>query len=467
MKIAVNDKVFRQEKDKLLVERQQNVIVLHSSVIEKEENRKLRTILEKYNSIHESDLERDESIDDDTKDLIRIRFREVFRVARKEWKAIKKQEYGDTNCTLCNQPNKLIFYIENIINGNKLNVGSTCIEYFKGVIKNEIFDEPIEKTRNRLRKEQNLVERRTAFTKTYPDCQKRIDELRRVAEESPLLLPETIYSLLTQYATDIFRFQTQFRAGKIPMQQLGELQPIIDMGLNTISNHVEPWLKANEGELLIITHEDKKWLESHNQETLIKTLRAGNSRLTMEAIVHLAYADFIKRHINIIKRSLPMLKSLSIGTNRITVRFKHSNIKGIAMFTTYRAFLSKFGYLILENEITKITSLDEYLSVFELLPSENNIYDFILTLDRLFTDYIFYYSDKTELITIVSKKRNAYREYNKASILYKYIYPYMISAERMKDAEQRLLGVLQWEPITEQYRTDYLNDLIKAKKDFD
>lgn len=459
------NKVLRAKKNELLVNRQENIIVLNSNVIEKEEYISLKGVLERYKIIHESDLERDELIDNHTKEYIRIGFREIFRIARTEWKAVDKYEYGDTNCALCNQPNKLIFYIENLLNGNTLNVGSSCIEYFKG-IKNEISDEPLEKTRNRLRKEQNLIEKRMAFSKEYPDCQEKIDEIKHIAEEAPLLLPKSMYDELIRHATDIAVFQSQFKAGKIPMEKLGDLHPIISRATSLISDLVNPWLKKSMDNPFVITLKDKKWLESQNRSALVDSLRENGSLLTLEAVSHLGHEDFVRRHIQKIQLALPLLKDISIGSNRVNTRLHHPNFSQISLYSTYSALLKNFGALIIEQQNEEIHSipLEKYVSAFELSPSESNIYDFIFTLDSLFSNYSFYYAYRTEQITIVSNTRNAYKEYDSPVRLFQFIRQYMIDSKKIALAELNFFSLIKWTPLTKQYKTDFLNKLIEAKK---
>ena len=188
--------------NKTIVSREQRQIVLHSAVIQEPEHAPLRSVLEKYETITDKILECDDSIDQRTKDIIRNAFMEIYNIARQEWESVRENTEGNTNCSLCNQPNKLIFFIRNKFNGNTLNVGSSCITHFSN-LKDANTGESIAKIRSRILRSQDLINRKTDFRLQYKDLEKALSRYRKILDRSEYLLPEPYYGVLSRYIESI------------------------------------------------------------------------------------------------------------------------------------------------------------------------------------------------------------------------------------------------------------------------
>ena len=91
----------------------------------------------------------------------------------KEWYAervIEEDPDKKVRCGLCNTPNKYLYFIRNRLNGETLNVGSSCITKFPGM---EGYIEQ-KKQMIQIHKNHRVAARRMEFHTRFPDVEKII-----------------------------------------------------------------------------------------------------------------------------------------------------------------------------------------------------------------------------------------------------------------------------------------------------
>ena len=449
---------------KSYVNKEQRIIVLNSSIINNNEYKNLKEVLEKHQAIYESTLEQDEKINNRTKDILRHSFIEIYHIARSEWRAINKQESGNTNCSLCNQPNKLIFFIENKFNESQLNVGSTCIDHFKGVIENKMTDESFETLKNRLLRENREIDRKTEFRKEYPTLDAMLRKYNNIAENSSLLLPMSLYRFIIDCISAIHDFRTKYFKGKIPKAKLKDLHLTIQKIDTFIEDTIDPWISENQSNDFVVTLDDKKWLEMNKKDNIVVYLRENQSLISEDTIEHFGYQSFLKKHIVVIRNSLAGVRKLSLSQWGAIVTLNNSNYGNIRFSASFSEIIKNFGCSIFDSN--EKYGFDDCIKIFRFHNIIDNVYVLVYSLDKLFNGYEFYYSENIDRITIISKLRNSYCEYNNSETLFEYIGKYMRDYNTINNAEHFFFERLRWKLITYEYKEDYLNDMKKDKEKY-
>lgn len=111
-------------------------------------------------------------------------------------------------CSLCNTPNKYIFYIENRYNKKKLNVGSECIEKFPDLDNRLPNGMTIRKLKNNTVKDYNRLKRLEEFNHEFPNVEEILSSWNNEYNNLPIILPRDLHNSITEIhakANEIFK----------------------------------------------------------------------------------------------------------------------------------------------------------------------------------------------------------------------------------------------------------------------
>lgn len=335
------------QNNKTVVTKEQRQIVLHSAVIQDSEYNQLKSVLEKYESITDKELEEDPDIDQRIKDVIRNAFIHIYNDARKEWESVNQNDEGNTKCSLCNQPNKLIFFIKNKYNGNTLNVGSTCISHFSN-LKDAKTGESTITIRSRFRRNQELVNRKTDFRVKYDNLGEILTRYQDVLNNSKCLLAEPYYGTLSHYIDLITRFEKEYLSGKIPKKNLDELETLIASCTKYVDKNVRGWInKQDINYKLLCNRQLANWLENQKKYDVINTIRNNNSRVEISVIQSLYEINFLEKQLPLLREKLrSIFNSIKIYDNKVFVTLKDQKLKDLVFYCTPKVFMEHFGRII-------------------------------------------------------------------------------------------------------------------------
>lgn len=443
----------------------QRQIVINSKVIEQEEYIKLKKLLQQYKKIDENTLRTDKSIDDSTKDTIRNSFGIIYEIARSEWRAVEYNEIGNIQCSLCNQPNEIIFFIENTLNGNKLNVGSTCIHHFKG-LENSISSESIEELIKRVTRSSERVQRSNNFNNAYPNLDEQLFEFERVLEKSIVLLPTPLYSRLGNNIRDIRKFRNEYLECKINQGCLADLADVIRECSNLINVEITDWFAENKDNDFICDLETAQWLSKRKRNDIVEKIRANNSRINENTIIEVFSPSFIKKHINTFYNRLSnIFTSIQCEESYMLVQFQDKTIGSLKFCCSHKDFVVRFGAALF-NESFSVDMKNCLLNIFEPQNSISNHYDFVLILDKIFRTYEFLYDSESHSIYIISQKRYAFAQsYGTANVSKNLLSKTLgIPILPVGIVENTYFNRLLWCSM-EQFDNNHLKELRKIKRD--
>lgn len=450
------------KKRKSYAYRQERKLVLESEVISNPEYINLKQYLEKHEIISEDTFEVDPDIDDATKNIIRYSFHNIYEEAAREWKAISQTDYDQTNCSLCNEPNKIIFYIENKYNGHTLNVGSSCIQYFENYITNDASDESFTEYRKRIEKDKKVVFRKAEFLTEYPEINNILFHIGQTRDNAKILLPKAQYDKLNDFIKQIEMFRTDYFNSKITQGNLKDLHNIIKECDNYIINDVDPWVSNNQGTPFICDLDGKKLLESKKKDSIIEKLRGNGSLFNDETIREFDSPSFFQEQLSTFKERLAScLSYIALDKNNITVYVVLNNraLREVGFTCSISEFMRNFGPCLF-NENIKYNLID-CLAIFKFNNDINNIFTFLDVLDSKWSpDYEFLYDEKKFCYIIISYKRESYCIYNNSNAILKVLLPHIINNS---NAENTFFSRLQnWEPLNN-FDKRYLKELREAK----
>lgn len=431
--------------NKTIVSREQRQIVLHSAVIQEPEHAPLRSVLEKYETITEKILECDDSIDQRTKDIIRNAFMEIYNIARQEWESVRENTEGNTNCSLCNQPNKLIFFIRNKFNGNTLNVGSSCITHFSN-LRDANTGESIAKIRSRILRSQDLINRKTDFRLEYKDLEKVLSRYRKILDRSEFLLPEPYYGVLSRYIESISNFERDYLSGKIPKSDLSKLKVILELCENYVENYVLHWLKEQDSEnKLLCEIQLTTWLENQKETAIIETIRSNNSRIDISIINKIYETSFVEKQLPFLRKQLESLfLTIELYNGRIYVTLDEKKLKDLVFFCSPKVFMEQFGKQVF---IPNPANIDVGYCLRNILTlDEPEITGLIEVLNTQYRgNYKFLFDDDTKQVYIIRGNRYVISNFNSIT---KRLLPYTIRKEFLEISKQmffeRFTG---WQPL--------------------
>lgn len=445
---------------KAFVIRQESTLVLKSSIINEPEYSDLKNYLLKHETVDAKTFV-DDKPDETTEQIIRYSFSDIVKQSTKEWRAISLTDYANKNCSLCNQPNKIIYYIKNKINGNTLNVGSSCVTYFENELKNDITTESFIDYRKRVEKDIKLNSRKVEFMAEYPDINKVVYKFTNFREHADILLPKIHYEKITEYVNAITQFKGSYLSGKINHCDLITLHPIIKACIDYIDNIVNPWIDKNRNNPFICTDEANRWFISKKKEKVVEALRANNSTFDINTICEYDNPKFLEKHISDFKTKLSQtISSLTLSKDKITVyvTLNKNVLSEIVFFCNVSEFIRNYGQCLFVD-IPSFT-IRYCLSNLKFQNSVDNIYKLTNSLNSIwYKEYEFLYDAKKYCYIILSYNRNAFHTYN-GNNLSRYIIPYMMNKH---NSELFFKNLNKWEPF-ELLETKYLNALRRNNK---
>lgn len=272
-------------------------------------------------------------------------FVDIYNGAKNEWIALRegsdlKVIDIDSNripCGLCYQPNKLMFYIVNKINNEKINVGSSCIGKY-GINcelgPNESIDVFIDKQRKRAERIMNLKD----FYRKYPNAKIMVDSWKIDYENYSLMIPldlEIRFNEIYQKATKIIN---KYENGKGSRNSFIKFKNTIK-NKNSLFIEIEKYIENNKGNLFVADKYIQNWFKSrldkkttmYSEQMQYQNMENTYNLVKKAGCITENTFDIILEE-NYIRKFIPILnEKLKSNTNIIITDVNIENKK--AMFT--------------------------------------------------------------------------------------------------------------------------------------
>lgn len=310
----------------------------------------------------------------------------VLNVATSEWKRDNgKGVYEDMGpdennwkrCSLDNTPNRHIFYIVNRVNGNRLNVGSSCIlNFWDGKIEGKPIKKIMEEGREL--KLLNILEEK------YPGITRTIENWNSYVDGLDVMLPnnlETPYFELGKKVKGLVR--DYIKKGDCDLHKLVQEFAVIIREREKHINKIKDYVKKMECNRFAPNENIKNWLRANSSAA---TREAKNEikkcgLITWKSAWRIREYNFMKSIVPGLNKALERLDMVIAGIDRfregyILVSKRQKNIK---LFAKHGDLVKDCGW-VLFGEDPRPAILEKTIQ-YCCLYDDNSIYEVVSELN--------------------------------------------------------------------------------------
>jgi mRNA-degrading endonuclease HigB of HigAB toxin-antitoxin module len=355
---------------------------MREQILKKERNLMINsTIIEEYPWLKKQLLANEkvsiDQIDDEHKNSFRYVVPYILKQCGEEWKGDESvlnpiEDLGNKRrpCALCGTPNKYIYYIENRLNGNKLNVGRDCVEEFVDI---KSISEGI--SRNKLIKRAQEIRRMNDMNDRFPGIQNKMDAWLVTVEKYPIVIPNSIKDPYNQKVKTITGIYNDYLKGLKDEIVFSQIEEFIQSEYLFIKQF-EDYIDRNSDNPLIATRKMIRWLEDRKDSEIIELLNETGkiTRVSVPRVWEKEYFDKQHKQITVLFNTLG-LNVLKFDDNDNHIVFAVGTNK-INLILPYEKFLSYFGPLligehpfvpfIIQNVIT-VSKEEDFMSIYHFI----------------------------------------------------------------------------------------------------
>lgn len=328
------------KNSKFLTEKKKRSLLCHSESI------KLYPTLYRFiveNEDITEELMREKLSDEDINTIEHL-MPDIFKTCQDEWKSDETKPYpleildGKQRipCSICNTPNKEIYYITNKISGRKLNVGSTCINYF-------LIDSMLNgKTKGQIKKEAIRLQKLSVLNQRYPGIGDIINGWTDELHKFDVLIPKSMEEPYVQFGEEVRKMYNDYLDGKeIPIEIFAEYLQKQQQFLSEMKQYNE----IHKNKKFVVTRKIINWLNRTNQSAILEKLKE-TGYITYPLAPNILEQNFIESLLPEINEHLSPMNATIIGTDEDTKSFiikpfEHLDIK---LSLKYEKYLDLFGW---------------------------------------------------------------------------------------------------------------------------
>ena len=335
----------------------------------------------------------------------------------KEWYAERvSEEDPDKNvrCGLCNTPNKYLYFIRNRLNGQTLNVGSSCITKFPGM---EGYIEQ-KKQMSQIHKNHRIVARRMEFHKRFPDVEETISNADNYMDSLPIVLPAELYNKLKNTGNRMHAvYNVYVNEGKKPIQSAldsFELFELAKTQFSLLSKEADGFITENRGNPLICKKREVDWLLLHHKKSTVQRIAENGGKYNEYTLGAVSSYDFVKSYIKLFiernRSKFIKLKTMNDRTLNFQAVLSMTEYPQIQYTIKFSDFMKQIGAkCILDEEYTY--SEKELLGIAQInrtYENLNTILGYIASILKKL-EYAFLIDSDSEELILYRRKNQAIR----------------------------------------------------------
>lgn len=311
----------------------------------------------------------------------------ILKQCGEEWKGDESvlhpiEDLGDGRrpCGLCGRDNRYIYYIQNRLNGNKLNVGGDCVEDFVDM---DLLREG--NSKGQLLRKAKELRRRGLINQRFPGIQSRIDTwLNRVARYETIL-PTYLEEPYLAEGTKLQELHNSYLRNDEDESILDEVEEI----LNKETDHIrdfDNYQLLNLDNPFIVTKKIMTWLENRRDRKTIEILKEVGY-ISHETVSFIWEGSFIEKNKEAIKALFGNtqfdLVDIDYDNEGFILKKEPSQITLILKF---EKFFTNFGGRI-KGGTTRAAFSDSNISKLCVLSGDNSPYIFKDELEFLLEEW--------------------------------------------------------------------------------
>lgn len=219
------------------------------------------------------------ALPEDKKEFLKLKWIEIFNLAQSEWKVISKFQKNQTksiiDCQLCGHKElDLISIIENMENGNKFIVGSTCICKFDRINNNNVSDYNDYKKQKRI--DERKISNEEYLESSFRGIIRNIKEFISIRNDETLIMNNDLekeYDRLNKLLDSDYYELLKIKQNKINLKQIKFVYDSVGQFLLDVKEYKKTCEKNKWG----INSKIAKWCNENGNKQLINLLKyTGN-----------------------------------------------------------------------------------------------------------------------------------------------------------------------------------------------
>ncbi len=449
------------EKRSLYVDKKQRNLLLESEVTK--EFPFLLNILNKNDKVTHEIVA---TLSDEEKNFFNNTLPQVIKQAQSEW-----VNYGDchdlgevsTQCTICETPNRYLYYITNLRSGKSINVGSECIKKFFDDITNKIGRSGFDSYHRQQVKQARKLRRLHEFNQVFPGAERTLTSWMDELNSLPFMIPA---DLEKEYKNNYYIARELIK----DFQNRKNNDEIIFKEFESVVNRREIiWAKINEfitqikDNKFAVNKEILNWLNIYRKNTVLGHLKT-KCLIDLSTFSEIWEPNFINKLTNYINKLLNR-------TVFYIIKVDHSNLRYIIQYKgninleleiSYRNLAIIIGPYIFRTPDSPI-SHDRLLDDCSLNGSRS--YDtFIEALRPYYKKHGInlhsYYQDFNEII-LVDQRERKYKVINLGAFIKNHMI--ILYKNKIKDVDQIVKDTIK-DNGNAWYNQEDLNDFIEQRR---
>ncbi len=291
----------------------------------------------------------------------------ILKQCGDEWKGDESvlhpvEDLGDERrpCGLCGRENRYIYYIQNRLNGKKMNVGGDCVEDYVDI---DFLREG--NSRGKLLRRAKEIRKRSILNQRFPGIQNRIDTWLNRSGKSNVVLPLSIEEPYLNIGNKLQDLHNAFLRGEDNEMILNEMEDILNEEAGYITRFDE-YIQLNKDHKFIATKSIMTWLENRRDRKTMESLKQYGF-VTKETISFIWEKGFIERNIDsfnqLFESTIFKIIEVDFDNEGFVIQSDHSRV---IMIIRFDKFMSNFGERVLgestkaafsDNNIVKLSSI--------------------------------------------------------------------------------------------------------------
>lgn len=332
----------------------------------------------------------------DHQNFLQLRWGELFGLAQDEWKVTSKFKKNENkieiDCELCGHKElDLLSEIENMENGNKLIVGSTCIEKFDKIRNNSVLD--YKKYQKDKKIKERIVSNEEYVEQQFSGIISTIREFKSIQNNDSIILNQKLaddYKRILGIVESDYEKQLKLTQSKIDMKVVQSTYSITQGFLNDLKVYKENCKSKIWG----ITPEIARWCNKNGPTKLVDLLQSFGE-INSYTVDQIREENHLHNVVNQFKNLFENNNIRLIKNNKSSFNVI-SNIRNniIIVIDTIQFLKLKKDYLF-DNKNTKIDT-KELLIVGKISSQSYNAATNLICRHGNFKDqYKFYYADSS------------------------------------------------------------------------
>lgn len=300
----------------------------------------------------------------------------ILKQCGEEWKGDESvlhpiEDLGDGRrpCGLCGRGNRYIYYIQNRLNGTKLNVGGDCVEDFVDM---DLLREG--NSRGQLLRKAKELRRRGLINQRFPGIQGRIDTWLNRVTRYDIVLPTYLEEPYLSEGNKLQELHNTYLRNEEDESYLDQMEDILNKE-NDYIRYFDEYQLLNHDNSFIVTKKIMTWLENRHDRKTMDILKESGI-ISNDTIPFIWESSFIEKNIK-------MIEALFNNTQFDLIIIDYDNEgfilkkepSQITLILKFEKFFTNFGERIIGGT-TRAAFSESNITKLSFLSGDNSAYIF-------------------------------------------------------------------------------------------